>query len=505
MLSSQKPNILFFFTDMQRADTIGALGNPIISTPGLNLLVNEGTSFTSAYTPSPVCVPARCCLQYGLYPQHTGCYDNTAMMTDKGTGYPAHLTQAGYQTIAIGKCHFSPQETKSDFFRGFDKRLSQEEVIKPGTHDDYREYLKKNNFDPLEPMGMRSEMYYMPQPSAIPAAHHPTQWIGDRTIETINDFSAGKKPWMIFSSFIHPHPPLTPPRPWYKKYRSPEIPLPFMPADYQNLLTAINFKQNRYKYRDQGFDYNVLRLIKAYYYSCISFVDHQILRILNSLEKTGQLNNTMIIFSSDHGEFLGDLGCFGKRSMHDPSSRIPLIVRLPGYMKKNHICTEPVSFIDVYPTILRAAGVKTSEINSDGVCLKQITDGSIKRKAVFSQFSADAGAQYMAVHKEWKYFYSAADNREFLFNRRMSESENLAYIPQNAQIIQEIRSDLFEFLKKTKHTSGIIEGPHGSEWKIFPADERAAVTASLAHGQNSGLITQDEFIWNPESDKISSE
>ena len=128
----------------------------------------------------------------------------------------------------------------------------------------------------LEPHGMRGEMYYIPQISCLPQEHHPSQWVGDRSIDFIRENSDSERPWYLFSGFIHPHPPLAPPNPWQKLYRAPLMPLPNVPADWESLLTHINRRQNRFKYRDQGIDRNLVRSMKAHYYACVSFIDFQV-------------------------------------------------------------------------------------------------------------------------------------------------------------------------------------------------------------------------------------
>ncbi|MFC1454090.1 sulfatase, partial [Verrucomicrobiota bacterium] len=310
----QKPNILVLFTDMQRADTIHALGNHVIRTPHLDRLVREGTAFTNCFSPSPVCVSARCCMHYGMYPQRTGLFSNGRMMDDNGSSYPAVLGQNGYRTHAIGKCHFTP-DTRA--LRGFQSRQTQEEGTSDPEKDDYIAWLRDNGYDYYEPHGARGEMYYIPQVSTLPVEAHPSQWIGNEADRFIRESSAQARPWCLFASFIHPHPPFAPPKPWHKLYRAPAMPLPLAVEHAPDLYTWINRFQNRYKYRDRGLDLNLLRVIKAYYYATISFVDNQLGRILDALERTGQLDDTLIVFTSDHGEHLGDLGCFGKRSMHD--------------------------------------------------------------------------------------------------------------------------------------------------------------------------------------------
>ena len=133
-MAVERPNILILFTDMQRADTVHALGNPVIRTPHLDRLASEGTAFTNCLSPSPVCVPARCCLHYGLYPQKTGLFDNGTMMPDNDASYPALLGRQGYRTHAVGKCHFTPDRLAR---RGFQSRETQEECVADPAQDDY--------------------------------------------------------------------------------------------------------------------------------------------------------------------------------------------------------------------------------------------------------------------------------------------------------------------------------------------------------------------------------
>ncbi|MDA1045090.1 MAG: sulfatase-like hydrolase/transferase, partial [Verrucomicrobia bacterium] len=306
----RKPNILLLFTDQQRFDTIHALGNPIIKTPAIDRICKSGIAFTSTYSPSPVCVPARGCLAYGQYPMHTQCYDNGWDMPSDRPSFMQVLTDAGYRTHSVGKCHFTgtPGELS---LHGLQTRETQEEVPARDS-DDYTHFLEAEGWGELsEPHGVRGEMYYVPQVSQLPQHLHPTQWVGDQSVAFIKEQKQNETPWFLFSSYIHPHPPFAPPAPWHKLYRSFDMPLPNVPQDVESLHTYVNRMQNRYKYRDQGIDNNMMRNMKAHYYACISFIDFQVGRILDTLEATGQLENTMIVFASDHGEHLGDYNCFG--------------------------------------------------------------------------------------------------------------------------------------------------------------------------------------------------
>ena len=149
--------------------------------------------------------------------------------------------------------------------------------------------------------------------------------------------------------------------------------LPILPTDYKSLWTNINRIQNRYKFRDNGIDINLIRLIKSYYYGCISFVDYQIGKIINCLKHTAQLENTLIIFTSDHGELLGDYNCFGKRSMHSSSSKIPMIIRYPTEVPVNNLIDTPVSLVDIASTCLDIINQNSSSYNLDGESLIKIS------------------------------------------------------------------------------------------------------------------------------------
>jgi arylsulfatase A-like enzyme len=477
-----QPNLLLLFTDMQRWDTVQALGNGVIRTPALDRLAREGTAFTSCYTPSPVCVSARYAMHYSAWPSRSGVTENQVMPEDRGDSLPARLGRAGYRTHGIGKMHFTPD---SRGLRGFAGRESQEEIVGKPEQDDYLQYLFAKGFGHIrDPHGARGEMYYVPQIAQMPSEHHPSQWIGDRAVAFVEDAGRAREPWMLMASWIHPHPPFAAPNPWHKLYRGFDMPLPSMPQDHEALLTWINRLQNRYKYRDQGLDQHLLRLMKAYYYACISFVDYQIGRLLTTLERTGQLDRTLIVFTSDHGEFLGDYACFGKRSMHDPSSRVPMLARLPGRLPAGARVERPASLVDVMPTFLGAAGAsREGEVGED---LADLASGRSSRDIVFGQCGTAGAAQYLAVTSQWKYFYSAPDGREFLFDRRVDPGEvrNRAGLPSTHAPLQTMRQRLLRFLAEQGVEAAYEKSGPQLAWRAYPKLE-------MPLDPDSGLLVQD--------------
>ena len=451
------PNLLLIMTDQQRFDTIAALGNPLILTPALDRLAREGTAFTRTYTPSPVCVPARCSLLTGLPPHRTGCFDNAPMNLEL-TSMMQVLAGAGYQTHGVGKMHFFPDAT---YLWGFESRdIGEEEA----PDDDFKRHVRSEGYDHVYDFnGVRGEMYYVPQISQLPARLHNTTWTADRSIDFL-DRRDRQRPFFLWTSFIRPHPPFDPPTPWNKLYRGPEMPLPQRPESVEHLYTFWNRLQNRYKYRDQGIDDNLIRIMRAYYYASISFIDHNVGRILARLEVDGELDRTMIVFISDHGEFLGDYNCFGKRSMMDVASRVPCLVRFPDAFPAGAACDTPTSLLDVMPTFLAAAGLGTTDCA--GEPLDRVVVGDTARQVVFAQLSQGRAGLYMAVTRDLKYVYSAADDREFLFDLRLDpdETRNRAENPLYRAKRDEMRRTLVGYFTD----EGYLEPLDGENWKKHP-------------------------------------
>jgi hypothetical protein len=445
-----------------------------------------------------VCIPARCSLLYGLNPQRTGVYTNGRMMDDNGASYPALLGQAGYRTAAIGKCHFTPDPYAR---RGFEERIVQEERTENDEADDYRAYLAAKGLEPREPHGERGPMYYLPQPSRLAPEDHPTQWIGDRTIEWIDQRKDEEAPWCVFSSFIHPHPPLTPPRPWTKLYLPSEMPLPLDPDHAETLLTHINRTQNRYKWRDRGTDLNLLRAIKAYYYACVSFIDFQVGRILDHLEQAGILDNTLVVFSSDHGEYLGDYGCFGKRAMHDASARgcrSSSVIRAHSRPEPS-ARPPPVSSTSCPPFSRRRARKRRTAMAS--ICSPSSAATPTAPR------SSRNGATGPMPSTSWRRRISNTSTRPATSRSGCSiasgtpiETRNAADLPHSRATCEAMRAELLRSLREAGATEAYVEHAGELSWRRYPRLNQRY----LEQNPDAGLLYQDEPINpGPELERLS--
>ncbi len=474
--SPQRPNILLVLTDQQRFDTIAELGNSIIKTPTLDRLVREGTTFTRAYTPSPVCVSARHALVTGRAPHQSGCTDNNDGGGEE-TSVMEYLRRAGYQTHGVSKMHFAPPRK----MWGFEGRDFSEEG---GGDDDFREFLDAQGYSHVEdPHGVRSEYYYLPQPSQLPAGLHNTTWTTERSLDFLNNRDTDR-PFFLWTSYIKPHPPFEAPTPWNRLYRAAEMDAPLRFPGDDGFMTYWNRVQNRYKYRDKGSDEMLMRTLRAAYYACISFIDYQLKRIIENLEASGELDNTLILFTADHGEMLGDYGCVGKRSMLEASARVPLLARLPGRFEAGAKCDVPATLLDILPTCLGAANIEM-EASKETVHGRDLaTLNNEEDRVVLSQFSHGAFGLYMAAAREWKYIYSAPDEREWLFDLRRGcyEAHDLARNPMFGDKLRELRAQLLSRLRDDNYDEPLT--PDGKNWKQFGRRE-------LPDYADFGLLFQD--------------
>ncbi|TAN38437.1 MAG: choline-sulfatase [Verrucomicrobia bacterium] len=423
--STKQPNILFIMTDQQRFDTIAALGNQHIYTPNMDRLVRRGLTFTNAYSPCPVCVPARYTIRTGCDSPTTRIFSNekahlitgqAATMTGRCGPYLAQtMKDMGYRTFGIGKFHTTPWNEQL----GFDVHLHSEELYgKPNVRaqDSYAAWIKKEHpaYDFIEMlMGERTEMYYIPQMSATPADVAVEGWAAARACEQLK--VQDERPFFGFVSFIGPHPPFAPPIPFNRMYDPDRMPNPIRGDLATDHMDEQIVWMNHAIWADDIND-SLARILKARYYGEISYIDDCIGRILDVVEARPDADNTVICFFSDHGDHLGDHTAWQKEGFFDVSCHIPFLVSWPAKLPKDQRRPELVSLTDLFGIATHAAGKPQPR---EGMDVLGMLSGTVPPREDLFGYHGEPGTDHFKImvrHAAWKYIHMANGGREQLFN-----------------------------------------------------------------------------------------
>ncbi|MBN1807934.1 MAG: sulfatase-like hydrolase/transferase [Planctomycetes bacterium] len=418
---AERPNIVLFFTDQQRYDSVACShGDPRVReslhTPNLDRLCSEGARFDRAYTPNPVCIPARHNMMTGLPARYHGHAANSGNPCPRELPVlPQLLSDAGYLTHAVGKMHFRPMRRH----HGFDRMELMEETPRYREDDDYLMYLKSVGCNVLHQHGVRHLLYHQPQRSLVPEEHHGSRWVADRSIEFLRRAAAEDRPFFLKSSWIAPHPPENVPERLADLYAGAALPgrIPRLepPDDRSDLVPMA---RNRFELGEGMLDDPPrLRRHREHYHVSISFVDEQMGRILDCLDELGLASNTLLLFASDHGEMLGDLDCFQKSLPYESACRIPFIMRFPGVIEPGSVDSEHfVDLNDVLPTFLDAAGVNyPGPLELPGASL--LDAGSGRDRSVQYIENGNGPKRWCSLRDaKYKYVYSYYGGHEALFD-----------------------------------------------------------------------------------------
>ncbi len=358
ILSSQarptsKPNILFLMDDQHRGDCTHADGNAAIRTPNIDRLGREGVRFSHAYSTTPTCTPARSGLLTGLAPWNHGMLHMVAMASNYSFTKPQALRDAGYYAVGIGKMHYHPQRN----LNGFHQTILDESgrVEAPEFRSDYRAWFA-SQAPHLNPdatgIGFND---YPAKAYALPENLHPTYWTGQAAVNFLQGYQ-GAAPFFLKVSFARPHSPYDPPARFMKRYEDADIPKRAVGKWAERYAPRSGPKDDIW-HGDLG--EAQVRSSRQGYYGNIEFIDEQIGRILETLEKRGWLERTLIVFTSDHGDMTGDHHLWRKSYGYEASARIPMFLRWPEGLvsaRRGQVLPQPVELRDILPTFLDAAG-----------------------------------------------------------------------------------------------------------------------------------------------------
>jgi choline-sulfatase len=467
-------NVLFLFSDEHRRDALSCDGHPIVQTPNLDRLAQNGTRFLNAYTTSPICVPARASMASGEYVHKTRCWSNAQAYQGEPNSWGHRLQSQGHRVDSIGKLHYRGNE----YDNGFDQEILPMYVRDgvgwtKGLLRNHEEVLDCSSY--AQKIGAGDDQYTQYD---LGVTHKACQWLQDRKNQ-ISD-----KPWTLFVSWLRPHYPLTCPQEFYDIY----------PLDKMDHARFLNDKQRLshsvLKTIRKNFDYEkhftpeTKQVARASYYGLCSFLDYQVGQVLAALEASGQADNTLIIYTSDHGDHNGDRGLWTKMTLYDESSSIPMIVAGPGIPKHKTVSTLS-SLIDIYPTILTATGAQDDDKIRPGVALQSLASSDHMERAILSEYH-DGGSptgMFMLRTDEWKYNYYPGYSPElYHIANDKDELVDLAASPQHQQVVARCHQKMLELVD-----------PEAENKRAF-ADQADTIKKL---GGIDAILNSDEFDFTP--------
>jgi arylsulfatase A-like enzyme len=410
--ASERPNVLLVCVDHWPGKLLGAAGHEFVQTPTLDQLCANGIHFTQAYSECPTCIPARRAMMTGLKAQSHGdrVFSGEMLMPEVPT-LAQTFRDNGYQAYAVGKLHVYPQRDRI----GFDDVILNEE----GRHfsgekrDDYELFLRREGFGGQEFAHGMSNNLYETRPWHLPEYAHPTNW-AVREMCNVIDRRDPTRPAFWYLSFVGPHPPLAPLNDYLDMYRDIGVDMPFMgewAEDDESLPYFIRqFKNQRGEYSEVE-----TRMARRAFYAMCTHIDHQLRLVIGKLSEEGLLQNTIVMFTCDHGDMLGNHGMWAKPPMFEGSAKIPMLLmpqasayeRL-GFGVKDERLAE---LRDVMPTLLDLCDLPIPE-HVEGNSLV----GDKKRDHLYCEHYEGAMAVRMVRHDKYKLIWYPAGNRFQLFD-----------------------------------------------------------------------------------------
>ncbi len=450
-----KPNILLLMTDQQRADALGCSGG-WVETPHLDRIAAGGVRFENCVTNAPVCVPARLSLATGLYPHNTGVWNNqTSQLSSDQPTWMQRVRDAGYRTSLFGKTHLHPH--------GGDLR-DREYLMKTYGLDDVDEIG-----GPRASMRVLSHMTawwrdegvwdrykadfderfdrkpHMVRPSPLGMEHYADVYVGQRAKQYIENYDLNQ-PWCCWVSFGGPHEPWDAPEPYASMYDPQRMPAPravpksagSRPRGHLDALLE----------GDRALTPDDTAAMRANYAGNISLIDAQIGEILDAIERRDELDNTIIVFVSDHGEMNGDANLIYKSNFLDGAVRVPLLVRAPG-MAQGAVCASPVEWFDIGPTLVELAG---GEVDYPQFARSLCPVLGDPQRAHRSEAISELSGEIMLLDEQWKVALNAEGQVYMLFDVQNDpqERENLAGQADMRQVEEGLRLRILERLVQTQ-------------------------------------------------------
>jgi choline-sulfatase len=386
MKMTQPANLIFFQSDNHNRAVTGCYGHRYVKTPNIDRIAASGVRFENAYSTSALCCPARAAIATGRYPHQTGFWDNAIAYDGSVPSWHHRLREQGHTVVAIGKLHYRTEKDDNGFT----------EEIEPMHLHDGQGAIKNllRGYDEEPPKGDDSFWQLYMTRSGVGETHYQDydRRITGKAIAWLKRHKrSGKKPWVLYVSYISPHPPFTVPKRLYDMYPEHEMPLPaaFHPDQRSNHPASAYLRQmdGMLDITDEA----ALRRVAAGYFGLITHMDEQVGAVMKAAEALGMLDNTRIAYTSDHGELFGTHGLFGKKNLYEGAVGVPLLLSGPG-VPQGKVSRQIVSHVDLFPTLVESAGARLAAADDDskGVSLWPAVSGNDRARVGFAEYHAQA-------------------------------------------------------------------------------------------------------------------
>lgn len=436
-LTALMGNVLIIMADEHSPRFMGCSGHPVVQTPHLDALAAAGVRFTNAYTPSPICVPARASFQTGRWVHRLGAWDSATPYRGEVPGWGHAARDAGWTTTSIGKLHYGTAEED----HGFDEEILPMHIV--------------NGVGWVQGLDRRASAAY---PEGVGYANDVgigestyvayDRAIGAAAVQWLADHRDDEQPWVLLVSFVSPHYPLTVPQQYWDRYgeaaASGALAAEIPPVDEAH--THVRFVKDFFGYHrgfDSGADRPTTEDGRRAYFALCSFLDDQVGEVLGALDATGAADDTHVIYTSDHGDMAGNRGLWAKSHMFEDSAGVPMIVRGPG-VAAGQVNDTPVNLVDVHPTVLALTSGEVDD-QADGESLLALADVSDPARVTFSEYH-DGGSStgfFMVRTGPWKYVCHVGQASQ-LFNLDADPDElrDLGADPAHAAVRAELDAEL---------------------------------------------------------------
>ena len=461
-MANRPTRVLLIFPDQHRWDVLPCYGLDFMQTPHLDRMAREGMVFETAYTPSPVCQPARASLMTGLNPLTHRVLGNLHWYPPETPLWVREATRAGIRTAAIGKMHFIPWNDWS----GFEDRIIAEDKTSFYRRDDYTHWLEAHGYQRAYPGDFPGYAEGMGSyASPLPPELHIDNYVGDRAAEWLR--AHAHESFFAWVGLPSPHSPYDPPAPLAELYRDAPIPPAIgYPGELETKPAAQRATRDGYAQRPtfpidaHRLDPALVRRLRQHYLATVTLVDQQVGKMLGALEEAGVLDETLVIYTSDHGDALGDHGLLAKNYFYDSMARVPLLGRGPG-VQAGARCGMLVDTLDLVPTVIEHLGMSfDAPVQGKSLAPLFANPAAAHHDAVFSAI----GNRVMMRRGRWKLArYGQGDGELYDMEYDPDELVNLYGDPAHQQTRAELESRLLAHVIESVAAS--------SRFTVAPPDE----------------------------------